>query len=398
MTTRRGRGEGALYKRKDRRADGTIRVRWAGEIDLGWIDGRRAKKTVYGRTRDEAKEELNKAQRDIGSGLMPTPARLTIEAYLTDWLEAAKPSIRATTYASYEAIVRVHLIPGLGRVTLVKLTVADVERLLRAKSATDLSPRRVAMIRGVLRRALNRAVKQRLVPVNVAALADGPKQERHEIHPLSPEQARQFLDAIAGHRLEGLWWTALSTGLRSGELRALRWADIDLELRTLSVEKTLAKVEGRWQRDPPKSNAGRRMVPLPDRAVTALREHRRRQVTERLAAGTEWIGNEWDLVFVSEIGTPLDASNVVHAYQRELARAGLPRQRFHDARHSVATFWLAAGVPARVVADMLGHSQVSLTLNVYTHVVPTLRREAQDRLEAILSGELRSEVASLPVN
>ena len=385
MTARRGRDTGSIYQRKDQRADGTVRVRWAGELDLGWVDGRRARKTVYAPTRKEAQEKLQTAIRARDDGLMPANERETVETFLNDWLEA-KTNIRPSTFASYEAIVRVHLIPSLGRIPLVKLSVAEVERMLRAKSATDLSPRRVAMIRGVLRTALSRAVKHRKVSANVAALADGPRQERHEIHPLSEEQVRLFLDAIEGHRFEGLFVAALSTGLRSGELRALRWADIDLDLRTLSVEAGLAKIDGEWQRVPPKSNAGRRMLPLPDRAVTALREHRLRQVTERLAAGTEWIGNKWDLVFVSEVGTPLDASNVVHAYQRELERAGLPRQRFHDARHSVATFWLGVGVPARVVADMLGHSQVSLTLNIYSHVVPTMRRDAADRLEAILSG------------
>ncbi len=376
MNARRGRGEGSVFQRVD--------GRWCGVVDLGWVDGRRARKSVYGRTRKEAHERLMAAQRAIGSGLLPAPDRLTLEAHLTDWLAAARPTIRASTFASYEAIVRVHLVPGLGRIPLVKLTVGDVERLLRTKSAGELSPRRVAMIRGTLRRALTRAVKHRLIAANVAALADPPKQERHEIHPLTPDQARVLLESIAGHRLEGLFVTALTTGLRSGELRALRWADIDLEARSLSVEAGLARIDGRWQRVPPKSSAGRRMVPLMDRTVAALREHRRRQLIDRLAAGSEWVGNEWDLVFVSEVGTPLDSSNVVHAYQRALERAGLPRQRFHDARHSVATFWLAAGVPARVVADMLGHSQVSLTLNVYTHVLPTLRRDAADRLDAIL--------------
>ncbi len=377
MNARRGRGEGSVFQR----ADG----RWCGVVDLGWVDGRRARKSVYGRTRKETYERLMAAQLAIGSGLVPAPDRLTTGTYLNEWLEAAKPGIRPSTFASYEAIVRVHLVPGLGRVPLVKLTVRDVERLLRAKSATELSPRRVAMIRGVLRRALSRAVKHRYVAANVAALADPPKQERHEIVPLTPDQARVLLDSIAGHRLEGLFVTALTTGLRSGEIRGLRWGDLDLEARSLSVEASLARIDGRWQRVAPKSNAGRRMVPLLDRTVTALRAHRLRQLTERVAAGSAWIGNDWDLVFVSEVGTPLDASNVVHVYQRELARASLPRQRFHDARHSVATFWLAAGVPARVVADMLGHSQVSLTLNVYTHVLPTLRRDAADRLDALLA-------------
>jgi integrase len=378
MSARRGRGEGSVF----RRGDG----RWCGVMDLGWVEGRRSRKFVYGKTRKETRERLMAAQAAFRSGLSPAPERLTVGEYLVEWLAAARPTIRASTFASYEAIVRVHLIPSLGRFPLNKLAVTDVERLLRSKSASGLSPRRVAMIRGTLRRALNRAVKHRFVPDNVAALADPPKAERHQINPLSPEQARVLLASIAGHRLEALFVTALTTGLRSGELRALRWDDLDLDARCLSVEASLTRIDGRWERVPPKSDAGRRMVPLTDRTVAALRDHRARQLRERMASGTGWIGTPWNLVFVSELGTPLDGSNVVHAYQRELRRAGLPRQRFHDARHSVATFWLACGVPARVVADMLGHSQVSLTLNVYTHVLPTLRRDAADRLDLLLEG------------
>jgi integrase len=378
VRSRRGRGEGSIFLRND--------GRWSGVVDLGWVDGRRERKTVYGKTRKEAHQRLMAVQLALGSGLRPAPDRLTIETYLADWLAATQPTIRPSTFRSYELFVRIHLNPAIGRIPLVRLSVADVEKLLRAKLATGLSPRTVAMIRGTLRRALGRAVRARLVAANVASLADPPRQERHEVHPLTPDQARQFLDAISGHRLEGLFVVALTTGLRSGEIRALRWQDIDLEERHVTVDAGLARIDGAWHRVPPKSNAGRRNVPLIDRAVIALREHRTRQLTQRLAAGSGWVGNPFDLVFTSEIGTPLDSSNVVHAYQRELLRAGLPRQRFHDTRHAVATFWVASGVPIKVVSEMLGHSQISLTLNTYSHVHEYQRADARERLGSLLGG------------
>ncbi len=391
---RRGRGEGSIYQR----ADG----RWCGEIFTGWQDGQRTKKSVYGRTRREVHEKLQAAQRAIGSGLRPADDRLTVATYLADWLEKVRPprgDIRPSTFRSYESITRIHIVPAIGRIPLVKLRVDDVESALRAKSTSDLSPRSVAMIRGTLRTALNRAVKQRLIRDNVAALADGPKQERHEIHPLDVDQARVLLDAIDGHRLEALFVTALTTGLRSGELRALRWENIDFESGALRVDAGLAKIDGRWQRVPPKSSSGRRAVPLLPKTVTALREHRIRQDSERRAAGSEWIGNEWDLVFVSEVGTPLDSANVLHQYQRAVTGAGLPHQRLHDARHGVATLWIAAGVSMRVVADLLGHSTTSLTMNTYAHVLPTAHRDAADRLAGILEAPPREEaVRSYPVS
>jgi integrase len=305
---------------------------------------------------------------------------------MADWLESTKTTIRPGTVMSYEGIVRVHIIPSIGRIRLARLSVADVETMLRAKSATGLSPRRVAMVRAVLRRALGRAVKQRLVADNVAALADGPKQERHEIQPFTPAEARTFLEAAKGHRFEAAFVTALMTGLRSGELRGLEWADVNLDTRTLTVRKGLQKVDGEWQRVEPKSRAGRRVVPLPPMVAEILAWHRIAQDRDRELMGPDWTGAPFpDLVFMTRVGTPIDDSNIGHAFQSLTAAAGLRRVRLHDLRHSAATFWLASKIPARVVADMLGHSQVGLTLQVYSHVLPELRQDAADAMQTILS-------------
>jgi integrase len=376
--TRRGRNEGTIYER----ADG----RWTGAVDEGWRDGRRVRRQVYGKTRREVADKLTAALRSRDLGIAAPSDRLTIAAYLLDWLQAARPSIRPATYASYEAIVRVHIAPALGRVPLAKLTAAQVEALLRAKLAAGLSPRRVAMIRATLRRALGRAVKHSLLVRNVAAIADPPKQVRAEIQPLSPDEARAFLAHVRGHRLEALFVTALATGLRQGELLGLSWKDVELDARTLTVRTALQRVDGRLTLVQPKSAAGRRTVTLPAFAIAALRDHRKRQLEERLAAGPYWAANNWDLVFVSTLGSPLDGTNVLHTFQRLLADADLPRRRFHDLRHSTATALLAQGVSPRVVMEILGHSQISLTLGTYSHVLPELRRQAADRLDALMGG------------
>ena len=381
--TRRGRNEASIYERGRRsgRGDG----RWVGTVDLGWQDGKRVRRSVYGKTRAEASDKLDALRQKLQGGLAPAPARLTVATYLADWLESTKTTIRPATFASYEALVRVHVAPAIGRIPLTRLSVADVESMLRAKSSSGLSPRRVQMIRAVLRRALGRAVKQRLVSENMAKLADGPKQERYEIEPFTPDEARAFLAAAKGHRFEAAYVTALMTGLRSGELRGLEWADVNLETRTLTVRRAIQRVDGKWDRVEPKSRAGRRAVPQPPMVAELLAWHRIAQDRDRGLMGDDWIGSPWDLVFTTRIGTPIDDANIGRAFQALCLSAGLRRVRLHDLRHSAATFWLAAKIPARVVADMLGHSQVGLTLQVYSHVLPELRQDAADAMQTILS-------------
>jgi len=381
---RRGRGEGSVFQR----ADG----RWTGVVDLGWVDGKRRRQSVYGRSRKEAHERLQAALRTRSDGLAPAPARLTVGQYLTaDWLPAAKAKVRASTFDSYRSIVDVHLVPALGKIRLTALTVADVERLLRAKSAAGLSPRRVAMIRAVLRIALGRAVRNSVLPRNVAALAAAPRQERHEIEPFAPDEIRTLLAAVHGHRLEAMFVVAVSSGLRMGELLGLSWPDVDLERGSLTVRAALAKIEGEWDLVPPKSSTSRRTIALPELGVVALRAHRTRQLEERLRSGGVWDPSReghdepWNLVFATATGRPLDGPNVSRTFHAILEAAALPRRRFHDLRHSAATALLVAGVSARVVQSILGHSQISLTLGTYSHAIPELQMDAAERMDALLA-------------
>ncbi len=222
---------------------------------------------------------------------------------------------------------------------------------------------------------------------NVADLVDPPKVQRQEMKVLSGEQARVLLETAKGDRLEALYILAITTGMRQGELLALRWRDVDLEDGTLRVTATMQRISKRGIcPSEPKTAGSRRQIALTGMAVSALRHHRNRQLEERLSAAVmAWQDN--DLVFCNHYGRPIESSNLTRrSFHPLLAKAGLPRIRFHDLRHTAATLLLRKRVPVKVVSEMLGHSQVGITLNIYAHVLPDMQREATAAMEAALRG------------
>ena len=229
---------------------------------------------------------------------------------------------------------------------------------------------------------LNQAQRWGLVARNSAALVNGPRVERYEIRPFTPEEARTFLANVRGHRLEALYSVALTLGLRQGEALGLRWQDVDLQLGYLRVAKQLQRIEGKLQLVEPKTAKSRRTIVMPPSITAALRAHRELQAAELRRQGGK--RNPLDLIFTRENGGPLDGTVVTHQFHRLLDQAHLDQRRFHDLRHSCATLLLAQGVPARVVMEILGHSQIALTMNTYAHVIPELRRNAADRMEALI--------------
>jgi integrase len=376
MSSRRGHGEGSITLRQD--------GRWSAIVDLGYIDGRRQRKTLYGKTRAEVARKLNAALTQKEQGTLVMDERQTVETFLTRWLrDNVKPSLRPKTYQSYEYICRVHLIPSLGKHPLVKLTPAHVQAWMASAAGKELSPRTVAYGRVVLRCALGQAVKWGLVVRNVAALADPPRVERTEIQPLTPSQARAFLESVRGHRWEALFSVALACGLREGEALGLSWDDVDFDARTLTVRRQLQRVDKRLQLVEPKTAKSRRTVSLPAMVTDRLRAHRVRQLEERLAAGEYW--TEHGLVFTSKLGMPVHPENLGRTMKPILARAGCPPQRFHDLRHACASLLFAQGVPAKDVMETLGHTQLATTADLYGHMYAEVRREVADRMDAILT-------------
>lgn len=371
---KRGQNEGSIFFHENRRL-------WCAAIS---IEGGN-RRYLYGATRQEVAKRMSAEIRNRQQGIAIKSSTVTVGSFLQNWLdEAVRPNVRPWTYKGYEVIVRCHLTPDLGHIPLVKLGPQEVQALINRKREAGLAPKYVQSIRGVLRTALNEGMRWEMVHRNVAALVRVPRSEPKAIRPLSPEDARVLLTAAQSDRLGALYSVALALGLRQGEALGLRWEDIDLDRRVLKVENQLQRLDGRLQLVPLKTRTSKRVLPIPPTIVASLVRHQRTQLEERDAAGSRW--KETGLVFTSTVGSGLDGPNVTKSFQRLLLNAGLDHRRFHDLRHSCATLLLAQDVAPRVVMEILGHSQISLTMNTYTHVMPELRQRAAVSMELALTG------------
>ena len=381
MTGRRARGEGSI----SRRVDG----RYVARVELGvGPKGQRRRKEVYGASKAEVVQKLRELIRQREEGGLSPGKTPTVGSFLLQWLEASRPSLSYNTWQRYEGLTRGHLIPGLGRLRLDRLSPGDVEVFTAGRLKQGLSPRSVHHLRAVLRTALNRGIRWGMVQRNAAQLAEPVRTEHYDYRVLDPDGARRFLDSVAGDRLEGLWTVALALGLRQGEELGLCWPDVDFQAATLTIHHSL-----QWRKaDPakpaqpvlaePKTERSRRTLILPAAVLRALREHRSRQLQERLLAGSRWQASE--LVFTNPWGRPLAAGYVLQLFRRALAEAELPQMRFHELRHSAASLLIAQGVPLKVVSDLLGHSSIALTANTYGHVLEASRREAAEAMDRAL--------------
>lgn len=372
----RGHGEGTIVQRSD--------GRWEAKIDLGYVNGKRTRKSFYGKTRKEVAAKLAKALREREQGLPVESERETVKSFLERWLEdTARPRLAPRTFESYEMICRVHLIPALGRIRLAKLTPQDVQRYMNQKLAAGLSARTVAGHRAVLRKALNDALAWGIVARNAAELASPPKQPKHERRYLTPDEAKYLLTAIQGHRLEPLVITALGLGLRQAEVLGLRWEDIDEEAGVVWPRMQVQRLRGQGLvlREL-KSAKSATPLPLPDVVAAALRQQRKRVLEMRLAAGPAW--REHGLVFPSEVGTPQEPRNVARAWDRLRRQIGMPWLGMHGLRHGFGSLLAARGVHPRVAMELMRHSQFSLTMEIYTHVAPELAREAVREIDRAL--------------
>jgi integrase len=366
----RGAGEGTIVLRSD--------GRWC--VALRLEGGRR--KYLYGRTREDVAGKLTRAIGRRLDGLSLPNERATLAVFLEDWLEhSARPNVRPWTYRGYEVHVRRHIIPDLGRLPLAKLTTADVRRWVSGKLEAGLAPKTVHYMKGTLRTALNQAVDDGLVVRNVAVPVRTSKKVVRKARPLDMQETRRFLRAIRGDRLEALYLVAL-LGLRQGEVLGLVWEDVDLDAGRLEVRQALQRARGRYELVEPKTEGSHRSVKLPPTVVARLREHRRRQASERLRAA-RW-RDEWRLVFTTVDGSPLNGRVVLAAFQRKLSEAGLPKVRFHDLRHACSSLLQAGGISPKAVQEQLGHSDLSMTLR-YTKVLPELAEAAARRMEEVLA-------------
>lgn len=334
-------------------------------------------RSVKGTKRDaEAMLTRLLAQVDTGTDLLPS--KLTIEQFSGEWLKAVKSRVKPRTHHRYGELLRLHVLPYVGSLELKKLKPLHVERLLTKGREKGLSERTLLHIFRVLHTALGQAVKWQLVDRNVAQAVQPPKPEKNEMDAVTPDDVDRILAAAAGTEIEVPVVIALGTGMRLGEILGLRWSDIDLESESLRVRQTL-NVDRTF--GTPKSYRSRRSIPLPKFLLKALKTQRVRQSELRLVAGSAW--QDYDLVVTRSDGTPVDSRRVSRLFTALAKKHGFDFT-FHGLRHAYASLMLASGVDLKVTSELLGHSTIGITADLYTHVAERLHKDAADRLDALL--------------
>jgi integrase len=367
---KRANGEGSIARHPD--------GRWWARITIP--GGKR--KALYGKTRQEVQRKLTATLRDVQQGLPVVGERQTVADFLEQWLaNTARHRLRPRTFYRYQQLVRLHAVPKIGKTPLARLRPQELSELYAARLAAGSSPRTVQFLHAVLHRALKQALHWNLIARNPADAVTAPRPTRAEIHPLTQEQTNALLDASEGDEIEALYVLAVMTGMRQGELLGLQWADVDWDAGRVEVRHTLQWGEGTWTLAEPKTGRSRRSIKLPPTVLHALRGHRARQRTQRLALGPAW--QDHGFVFCQADGTPLPARNLGRLFAKLLQRAGLPRVRFHDLRHTAGTSLIAEGIPLVMVKDLLGHSTIAITADIYSHVLPPHQDQVADRMERL---------------
>jgi len=383
MAKKRGQNEGTITQRKD--------GRWEARVTTGYKNGRQVRKCLYGKTRQEVANKLSAALTDVQKGVDLPNEKLTVKSFLTSWLEGtAQGRLRQSTYARYKTLIDKHIVPHIGSYPVARLNPQQTQRLWAMLQKDGLSARTVIQVRAILRTALNQAVRQGVTTRNAAALTDPPKAEVFKPTFLTADQAEKLLKAAKGHRLEALITLALTAGMRVGEILGLTWSDIDLDGKKLQISRQQQRVGKELIVCDPKTERSARTLPLTKLAIDSLKWHRDFQVNwlrEGVDSGVV-VSNR---VFTNEKGAPVENATVLRQFQRLVKDAGLPRMRLHDLRHSCATLLLSRGVHPRVVMEILGHSTIAMTMNVYSHVVPEIARNAADQMDAVFSGKKSSK-------
>ena len=385
MAKRRANGEGNLRKRKD--------GRWEGRYTAGRDPetGKAIYKNVLGKTQAEAKAKLKQAIEEAKGLDAAKVGRYTIGQWMDVWFEHyAKVKVRPSSHQTYRGYIDNHIKPNIGKIPLEKLTSLElqkfykkllekgrVDRLESRNQAKGLSPKTVWNIHQIISSAMKLAQEQKLIASNPAEGCALPRMGHQEMKTLPVEQLHSFLREAKDSGVFELYYLELATGLRRGELLGLKWEDIDLERGDLRVRRQIARINGEVVEAPLKTKNAYRTLPLAEDTVSILLEQKKK------VAGSPW-------VFPSSTGGPISPDSVLHMLHRVLKRAGLPRIRFHDLRHTFATLALQNGVDVKTVSGMLGHFSAGFTLDPYAHVTTASQRQAAKTMGSVLSGSFQS--------
>ncbi|GER86527.1 site-specific integrase [Dictyobacter vulcani] len=375
----RANGEGTIYQRKD--------GRWVACITIEY--GKR--KSLYFKTQKEAIQALKDLPHWKGQDPSFIGKDPTIEFFLKLWLEdIAQPRIRERTYLRYQGLVEQHIIPMIGTIKLQKLMPQQLQQLYNEKRREGYAPQTIKHIHRVLHRAFHDALRWNLIERNVCDAVDAPRVPKYEAQVLNHVEACTFLQAAQGDPYEAIYVLALTTGMRQGELLGLQWKDLSLNGDRLQIRRTIGRIGKQgFIIGEPKSAKSRRNIYLTEMAIKALKKHRERQQEQQRLAGPAWDdqGHRW--IFCNQIGRPIEVGNIIRrSFKPLLKKAGVPEIRFHDLRHSTATLLLSMNIHPKIVQEMLGHSSIHHTMDTYSHVLPSLQKEAVTQLNSLFSTQM----------
>lgn len=372
---RRINGEGTIYQRKD--------GRWVTELYVSMVDGTRRRKTLYGKTRAEVEDKLAAARKATEQGLSLVSGTLKLGAYLAEWLDqVASKRVRPNTLKTYRVMVANYLEPGLGRKSLGRLTAREVRLFLDGLARKGAGTRTIQYVHSTLRVALEDAMREEIISRNVAKLVRVAAPAKRERHPLTVEQVKTLLRYTRDYRMHALFVVLALLGLRRSEALALKWDDIDLGTGVLRVHASLQRTSDGLVLLDTKTRRSVRTVPLPALVLRALRDHWYQHQLDR--ADLDGRYPDAGYVFTTLIGTPIDPRNCTRVFQQTCADAGLPPVRLHDLRHGCASILLVLGVPPRTVMEILGHSTLEMTMNLYAHVSLDDQRAALGKLDELI--------------
>lgn len=372
---------GSILKRN---RNGVVSYLVRVEYEPDPVTGKRRQRSESFRLRKDAQTRLAAWLAQIDRGTAIDPSKLTVAELLRTWLDdVAAHSLRPTSLATYRATIENHVIPELGAIAVQKLTAARVQAFYSAKLKAGRSPRLVQLCHLRLNQGLNQAVRWSIVPGNVCASVDPPSVTYKQGSTWDRDELRAFLVAARTDTYALLWLILATTGMRRGEALGLRWRDIDLERGVASIQQSVVALHGVSLIQTPKTPGSRRSIRLVPDAVAALRSFRPQWAATKLAAPPE-LWEDHGLVFCTELGRPIKPSNIARNYDRIITAAGVRRIRIHDLRHTHASLLLQAGVPVKVVSERLGHARVSITLDIYAHVLPDMQDHAVEAFSSII--------------
>ena len=371
MASKRGNNEGSIFKRMD--------GRWCAQVSL---NGRRI--TKYGKTQKECRDWVNQTLDKIDHGLTFDGAQVSLQQYMESWLSGKTLARRPSTVRNYRRYMNLYILPALGRMRLQAITPSHIRQLYLRMQSEGKGARTIQLVHVTLHCAFAQAVKEGLIGHNPLEAVERPKVETKRYDIFTEKQARTFITAAKGHPYEALFFLALTTGMRKGEILGLMWTDVDWEKSILRIERQLQPVsyEG-GALVPTKTKSGRRHIMVGKGALTLLKAHRERQEMQKAVAGNRW--QEHGMIFTTSIGTYIDQTKVSREFKGILKNAGLPDIRFHDLRHTSISLLLDIGTPVNTVQSRAGHSKASVTTDIYGHAMAHSQDLAAERIEEIVT-------------